>query len=162
MGGLAGATVGLLGSLLPGEARIALGTGLAMLLVVVPMVSARLPQVNRETKQSLLGRGPYVWALSNGALLGLGFTSRIGYWTFYLVPLCCLAVGSPPIGAIIWGAYGLTRMFLASVIACLMHRAPEKMGTWSARLLALGLTARRASRSVTVLAALGLTLWLGL
>lgn len=95
-GALAGAAAGYLGGVLPFAARISLATAAATLLPVAAVVSPRrLPQFNRETDQSLLGHGPFVWAAVNSFLLGLGFASRIGYWLFYVMPIGCLALGSP-------------------------------------------------------------------
>ncbi len=164
MGGAAtGAVVGLAGALLTLNARVVAGTVLAALLVLAPLASPRrLPQVNRETEQSLLGRGPFLWALANGFLLGLGFTSRIGYWIFYLVPVGCFVVGSPGYGALIWGAYGFTRLGIAALLAFRMHRTPTRTGDLSRRLLALQPVVRLVSNPLTVLFALGITLWLGL
>lgn len=83
--------------------------------MIAPLVSPRrLPQISRETEQSLLSHGPFEWATANGFLLGLGFTSRIGYWIFYLVPVGCLVTGSPIFAAAIWGMYGLTRLGIHS------------------------------------------------
>jgi hypothetical protein len=136
---------------------------LATLLAIAPFAwPQRLPQVNRETEQSLLGRGPLAWALANGSLLGLGFTSRIGYWIFYLVPVGCFVVGSPALGALIWGAYGFTRLGAASLLAFRMHTMPGRMGELSKRLLALQPTVRHATNPVTALCALSIVLWLGL
>jgi hypothetical protein len=71
------------------------------------------PQLDRETEQSLLHRGPIVWALANGGQLGLGFTSRIGFWSWYLVPVGAFLIADPAFGAIAWGTYGLVRLLVA-------------------------------------------------
>ena len=42
-------------------------------------------------------------------MLGLGGTSRIGFWLWYVVPISALLVGQASLGALIFGAYGLTR-----------------------------------------------------
>lgn len=162
-GAAAGTVVGLAGGLLTLEARVVTGTVLATLLVIAPLAwPQRLPQINRETEQSLLGRGPFAWALANGFLLGLGFTSRIGYWIFYLVPVGCFVAGSPGLGALIWGTYGFTRLGAASLLAFRMHRTPSRMGELSRRLLVLRPAVRRVTNPVTVLCAFGIVLWLGL
>lgn len=143
--------------------RVAAGTFLAVLLILAPLTSPRrLPQINRETEQSLLSRGPFVWALVNGFLLGVGFTSRLGYWIFYLFPLGCLVVGSPPLGALIWGTYGLTRLGTATLLALQMHRTPTRMADLSRRLLTLQPAMRHASNPATAVCAALLTLRLGL
>jgi hypothetical protein len=134
-----------------------------MMLVVVPVVwPRRLPEFNRETEQSLLGLGPFRWAIINGFLLGLGFTSRIGYWTFYLIPVGCLVTGSPAMAAVIWGTYGFTRLGIVLLLAYRMHWSPTRTASLSRSLLALRPTLRRVSNPATVICALLLTLWLGL
>jgi hypothetical protein len=161
-GVLAGAVLGLLGAVIPGGERAAIGVVLALALVIVPLVRPKwLPQSDRETEQSLLGRGPYQWALFNGLLLGLGFTTRIGYWTWYVIPVAGLISGSPLVGALIWGSYSLCRMAFITALALRMHREPSGMGDLSRRVLALRPAARRASRPVTAVLALALTLWIG-
>jgi hypothetical protein len=76
------------------------------------LVSRRLvppPQLDRETAVGWLELGPYRWAVRNGAALGLGATSRLGYWLWYLVPVGAFAAGTPLLGAVVYGAYGLVR-----------------------------------------------------
>ncbi len=58
-----------------------------------------------ETSQSWLERGPLAWALMNGAALGSGFLSRIGFVCWYAVPLASFAFGSSVIGALVYGLY---------------------------------------------------------
>jgi hypothetical protein len=58
----------------------------------------------RETEQSLLHRGPVIWAVANGGQLGLGFTSRIGFWSWYLMPIGIFLLADPLVGALAWGA----------------------------------------------------------
>lgn len=68
-----------------------------------------LLQYNRETPRRWLYGRPLRWAMFNGAMLGAGFTSRIGFWLWYVVPISALLSGTPPIGAFIYGCYGLVR-----------------------------------------------------
>jgi hypothetical protein len=116
------------GGLIPLPVRVAVGMVLALTLVAAPLVlPRRVPQLDRETDQNLLSRGPYVWALANGALLGAGFTSRIGYWIWYLVPLGCVIAGSPGLGALIWAGYGFTRLGIAAGLAYRLVHEPDRM-----------------------------------
>ena len=160
---MAGGLTGVAGQVVPFTARVAVGTLLFLALTAAPLLARdRLLQVNRETEQNLLSKGPFTWALANGFLLGLGFTSRIGYWIWYLIPLGCFVLGSPAHGAVIWGTYGCTRLGIAVVVASMMHRRPSRMSELSRRLLGLRPTVRRLSSPVTTILAATLALWLGL
>jgi len=59
--------------------------------------------------QRWLGAGPLRWAFRNGAALGIGATTRIGFWLWYVVPVAALLVGRPALGAVVYGVYGLVR-----------------------------------------------------
>jgi hypothetical protein len=78
-----------------------------------------LPQFNRETDRRLLERGPLWWALSNGALLGLAFTSRLGTWLWYVVPVAAFASGEVAQGAAVYGTYGFLRLAVPALLAAL-------------------------------------------
>lgn len=162
-GALAGAAAGLVSSLLPVPVRVSAGL-LAASAVAIGALGwlPVLPEFNRETEQSLLGLGPIRWAIVNGSLLGLGLTSRIGFWIWYLIPAGILAAGSPAAGAAIWGGYGFTRLAVAAGLARRMHRMPDRMPDISTRILRLRPAARRLAGPVTVGAAAALVLWLGL
>lgn len=49
------------------------------------------------------------WAIRNGASLGLGFTSRLGFWIWYLIPASSFLLGEPLLGAALYGLYGAVR-----------------------------------------------------
>jgi hypothetical protein len=131
-------------------------------LVVSPVLSPRgMPQFDKETEQRLLGLGPVRWAVTNGFLLGLGFTSRIGFWVWYLVPLGCLVLGSPVPAAIVWATYSCVRLGTASLLAWHMHRNQELMPSLTSRVVSLRPTARRYANPAAVVLAVALALWLG-
>jgi hypothetical protein len=54
-------------------------------------------------------RGPLGWATRNGLALGIGATSRIGFWLWYVMPVTALLSASPLAGAAIYGLYGALR-----------------------------------------------------
>lgn len=54
-------------------------------------------------------RGPVLWPLLNGAALGFGATTRLGFWLWYAIPSGAFLMAEPAVGALIWGAYGFTR-----------------------------------------------------
>jgi hypothetical protein len=162
-GALAGALTGLAGQVAPLAVRAVVGTLLGLALTVAPLLAPhRLPQINRETEQSLLGKGPIKWALANGFLLGLGFTSRIGYWLWYLVPIGCFVIGSPAYGSAVWGTYGSVRLGIAALLAWKMRRQPSQMSDLSRTLLGLRPAMRRLVNPAAALFAAALTVWLGL
>lgn len=129
--------------------------GLASVVRRIP-----LPQLNRETEQALLHRGPLQWAALNGALLGLGFTSRIGFWTWYLIPLACLTSGSSRAGLVIWGIYGLVRMGATVAAAAWMRLVPAMVVVSDTLLDGRGF-ARRTTRVAALLLAATLVVRLG-
>lgn len=63
----------------------------------------------RETSQRWVHLRPIRWTTRNGLALGFGATSRIGFWLWYAVPAGAFLVGSPGLGAAIYGMYGLVR-----------------------------------------------------
>lgn len=126
----AGALLGALGSSVPQDGRAAAASVVAVLAVAVGTVdlnSRRLPvlQCDRETSQRGMRTGPIRWAMRNGVALGIGATSRVGFWLWYLVPVGALLEGNPVPGGLIFGVYGFVR-------------------GWSVWLLALGLLDRVA------------------
>jgi hypothetical protein len=116
--GVAGAASGLsfgwLGSLVNLRLRIVIAFLLALGFLVLGFldlmeVPVPMPQWNRETPQVWLQYGAARWSIANGLALGSGFFSRIGFLGWYLIPLACLSYGSPLVGALIFGTYGLVR-----------------------------------------------------
>lgn len=109
-----GALLGWLGQLLPSSARLGIAAVLATVLLVVAMVDLgwkRVPvlQFDRETSQTWLHLGAIGWSTLNGFALGMGVTSRIGFLAWYFLPFACFTTGSPALGALILGCYGLGR-----------------------------------------------------
>ena len=117
-GALAGAGTGallaLIGATLPSTVFAVGGILLAMAGVGLGLAEAvgghlRPWQCDRETPQRWAREGALRWAVRNGATLGVGMSSRIGFWLWYAVPLAALASREPLLGALIYGAYSLTR-----------------------------------------------------
>lgn len=119
MGHLIGQTATALISTLTALALIALWvSGLALGRRVVP-------QIDRETSQRLLDRRPVVWATLNGALLGVGFTSRIGFVIWYVVPIAAFASREPLAGSLIFGSYGMARLSTVGAVALWVRAKPQ-------------------------------------
>jgi hypothetical protein len=111
---LVGALLGVLGSMLSASVRIT-GASLAALTLAVlatwHIYGTEAPMLERdcETAQRWMELGPVRWAVLNGAALGIGFVSRIGFVSWYAVPVACLAVAEPWVGALVFGTYGAGR-----------------------------------------------------
>ena len=113
-GTAAGALLGLLGGLMPFSARVAIASVLALVAIAIGVLELgprprRVPQWDIETPQSWMNAGAIRWALLNGAALGVGATSRIGFWLWYAIPVSALLLGNPLLGALVYGCYGLFR-----------------------------------------------------
>ena len=81
-----------------------------------------LPQVNRETSQVLLDRGPLHWAAVNDGLLGIAVSSRLATWLWYVLPLVVLVSGRLWVGVLVFATYGALRLGLAGAGAALTVR----------------------------------------
>lgn len=115
-----GAFLGLLGGLASTQTRIAVGAlaALALAILGVAYLTGRyrsMVQRNCETAQAWLDRGPLQWATMNGASLGVGFMSRLGFVSWYVIPVASFLSGDAVLGAIIFGVYGAARGFAPMV-----------------------------------------------
>lgn len=73
------------------------------------LVRSRHPVGSTDSPQRWIHTGAGRWALSNGAALGIGAGSRLGFWLWYVIPLASFLSGSVAAGAAMWGTYGLVR-----------------------------------------------------
>jgi hypothetical protein len=146
-----GALLGFATSHVPLAVRALAATVLYAAVAALALANRRntMPQRNRETEQSLLSRGPLAWAVINSAQLGLGFTSRIGFWSWYLMPLGIALAGDWRVGACVWGAYGAGRLGMAVGMAYLSG-SPEGLHTGSYALLSRRPAAALWTRRITV------------
>jgi hypothetical protein len=144
-----GAALGAVGSLLPLDFRLAIGSILAVVAIAVGSLElsgrrVQPPQFDCETPQRWVHKGPLRWATQNGLTLGFGATSRIGFWLWYVVPLGAFLVGDPELGAVIYGTYGLIRGLGAVFMLLSMLRLRVDISDWLikqygiARVLAAG------------------------
>ena len=144
---IAGAALGALGSVIPVPARVAGASVLSVAAVVAGVLSlvgrTHVLQCNRETPQRWVRAGPVCWALRNGATLGVGATTRIGFWLWYAVPLGALFLAHPVWGALVYGIYAGTRgMAVWGILLVLAPRYGESYASW---LLTHGSVARMAT-----------------
>ncbi len=113
-GVITGALLGIVGHFLSLEFRLALGSFLAVMAIVIGCLELfghhiQLLQRDCETPQRWIHKGPLRWAIRNGLALGFGAMSRLGFWLWYVVPAGALLTGRPLLGAVIYGSYGLAR-----------------------------------------------------
>lgn len=157
-GAATGALLGTLGSWLPESGRIAVASLLGIAAAILgggELYYGRLRpmQCDRETPQRWLGAGALRWAARNGAALGIGATTRIGFWLWYAIPLAALLYGRPALGAVIYGLYGLVRG--GAVWALILGMVLRPSTTPLAFRLLLHIAVARAA-AAAVLLALGL------
>jgi hypothetical protein len=157
-GAAAGALLGALGTVLQLDARVVIATVLAPVAIVAGAVEVggwrfRPLQCDRETPQRWVHLGPVRWSIVNGAALGFGASSRLGFWLWYVVPLGSLLLADPLVGALVYGAYGLARALGAAGILLawritgdadpvadwLLERSPFARRVAAAQLALLGL-----------------------
>lgn len=158
-GAATGAMLGAAGGLVPATARISIASVLALVAVVLGAgeLGGRrvwLPQRDCETPQRWMHAGALRWAVRNGATLGIGAASRLGFWLWYAIPVGAILLGQPASGAALYGAYGATRGFAAWGVILGLQRliGPE----WAQWLLARKPVARRVAAGQLVV--LGVTI----
>jgi hypothetical protein len=111
---VAGLVLALGGGLLGDHQRLGVAAILAVVAIPVGAAEAsgrrvRLLQLDRETPQRWVRSGAIRWAAANGAALGTGFASRVGFPLWYVVPMASWLTATPEAGAILYGTYGVTR-----------------------------------------------------
>lgn len=133
-GVLIGFLLAYVGRGLPQPARAVTGVIASSALVTVAIlleagVAVPLPQRDQETPQRWVSLGGLCWGLLNGFSLGLGFTTRIGVWLWYALPVGVLVLGRPALGALMYGLYGLTRGAGVAVLLTLNLLRPGRVDT---------------------------------
>ena len=131
----AGALLGTVGHLLPLDLRLAVGSVLAVVAIilgVLELFGRRInpPQFDCETPQRWVHKGPLRWASRNGLALGFGATSRIGFLLWYVIPVGALLFGRPILGATIYATYGLMRGLAAPMILLGTLRLKADVSDW--------------------------------
>lgn len=120
--------LGLVGSALSGlqdAAKLLAYASLALACLELAGLRPTGLQRDRETPYSWVGKGPLRWAAINGVALGVGWSSRIGFWAWYVVPALALWVANPAVGAVIYGSYALSRTLAAPVLLWSSRRHPQ-------------------------------------
>ena len=152
-GASVGALLGLAGSSLGDTARAGLATVLAVgaiAIVAWELLGGRLriPQAERETPRRWLQHHAILAAAVNGAALGTGVLTRIGFWLWFAVPAGALLLGDVVLSAALFGTYSITRT--GSTFAILAVARAGRQDSPGADKLGLGLlTFREPARWVT-------------
>lgn len=162
VGAAFGSALGVIGSLLQPQVRASMVVALGLLgagLGALEVSRGRLapPQCSRETPQLWLDNGALVWSARNGATLGAGFATRLGFWLWFAVPIGALLSADAILGAVLYGTYGFVRGSLAPLLLCaeqlrgnrgidalamsMLRRAPVARRLAAAELLAIGIAA---------------------
>lgn len=148
----AGVSLGWVGSAIAPEFRAVIVVCLAFMALLISLTElfghrVRMIQIDRETPYEWLGPGPLLWAARNGAAIGFGAGTRLGFWLWYVVPLGSLLAGSPILGGIAYGLYSLTRTLSAGGIIVMVQRA-----SWTASHILDKSASARASANLVLLA----------
>jgi hypothetical protein len=123
----AGACLGLIGAALSSHAADALAVALGVLAVLSAIRQLRgkkrvFVQRDRETPYRWLYGNRYAWAVKNGLALGIGFTSRLGYELWYLVPVTALLTRNVLGGALIFATYSFIRAVSSAALLPLFRK----------------------------------------
>jgi hypothetical protein len=145
-GTTAGAGLGILGGRVPERwldlVLVCLGLAAAILgfsALAKPSISP--VQCDRETPIRWKLGGPLWWAIRNGWSIGVGATTRIGFWSWYVVPVMSFLAADPLLGIAIYGTYATVRASL--VVPMTKGEAKRAAGNSSVRWSAEAALARR-------------------
>jgi hypothetical protein len=152
VGASVGAALGWIGSAIAPEVRAVIVVCFAFVALLISLTElfgrrVRMIQVDRETPYGWLGPGPLSWAARNGAAIGFGGGTRLGFWLWYVVPLGSLLAGSPILGAAAYGLYSLSRTLSAGGIIVMVQRA-----SWTASHILDKSASARANANLVLLA----------
>jgi hypothetical protein len=148
-----GAGLGLVGAAF-GPVPLAVVVSVAACALVAGVVSSERPwQIDRETPGKWLEYHDWRTVALNGAALGAGFTTRIGYWAWYVLPLAAFALAKPQYGAVILATYAFTRLTLSAGLTARLK--PGSTTAWKKHV-----TGAVDSAAIVLLSILVLNSWL--
>ena len=110
---LVGLTLGAFGASLDLLSRDVLVIGSLLTVLGGAVVRRRPWQLDRETTATWLAYEDWRTATLNGVSLGVGFTTRLGVWLYYLIPIGAIAAVDAVAGAAIFATYAFTRLGLS-------------------------------------------------
>ena len=128
-----GAVLGSIGGAVIGDAhrvdftRVLAAAAIAVAILDFTGRRPRLVQRDRETSRRILERyEPHLAVARNGVELGIGATSRIGFWLWYAVPVGAFLAATAPLGTLIYGSYGTARGVAPSLIIAIEARMARR------------------------------------
>ena len=66
--------------------------------------------------------------------MGVGFTSRVGFWLWYVVPIACLLFADLWLGAVLFATYAAVRTGCAWLLAAIVKQRPSlDLSVWLMR-----------------------------
>lgn len=135
---LSGVVLGSIGAALPTAARLGLTLALssiALLITMFALVGWTPAPLQRscETPKPWADADALGWAVRNGLTLGCGATTRVGFWSWYLVPAVALLSGDVLAGALSYGAYGIARAGAGALLFARMRAGADDIGLWMVR-----------------------------
>jgi hypothetical protein len=116
---LTGAVLGLFGAAIEPASRALLAVATVAAVAVGGVLRPVPWQLDRETDTGWLTYQDWRTAAYNGFALGLGFTTRIGFWLFYFVPLAAFVVADPLVAALGYAAFAVSRVGMSTLLAAL-------------------------------------------
>jgi hypothetical protein len=145
-GTFSGAVLGSLGAATPLQLRVLIAMALAACAIAVGIrqTCGAVPvlQCNRETPRRWLQQGYLRAALKNGVALGNGSTTRVGFWSWYAIPLGALLIGDVGLSALVYGVYGTVRALAVWLWLALSRFAGDRPRTLAAQTRILMLAPR--------------------
>jgi hypothetical protein len=122
-----GSLLGVSGAMVSQPTRDALLSMAAFALLALGILDlanhpVRLIQFDRGRPHPSANSSPLKWTIKNGSALGTGFSSRIGFWMWFLIPVSSYWTGDFAKGAFVFGVYGLCRSASVWLVAKAFHR----------------------------------------
>jgi hypothetical protein len=152
---LLGGLLGALGAALSASTRHWLVFGVSLLGTAfggAELLGRRvwLLQRDHETNQSWMRFGATVNSAANGVAIGLGFSTRIGYWLWYVLPVVAVFYGSWQIGILLFVVYSSIRAGIAVLLSSVGEKNKETSHRLQDRLASLNPVMRTACAGALV------------
>jgi hypothetical protein len=163
---LVGALLGALGAALSASTRHWLllgGSLLGAALGGAELLGRRvwLLQRDRETNQSWMRYGAIVNSAANGIAIGVGFSTRIGYWLWYVLPVVAVFYGSWKVGVVLFVVYSSIRAGIAVVLSGVGEKHDQSAHRLQDRLVSLKPLMRTACAGTLVVVSITFALTAG-
>lgn len=111
---LLGGGLGAAGAVAAPSTHGSVTVGVALVVLGACLTTHRPWQIDHETAGGWLSFEDWRTAAMNGTALGLGASTRLGFWLWYALPLGAWAAGSAWAGATVLAVYAMTRLTLSA------------------------------------------------